>query len=127
MRSQNTFLALLIPALLALPALGDDAPVIPPVQPAAEKSDPPGSYDALFTEILQNLPEKNRAKVDSARAKGPESRPRNAEDPSAPVTEKEVAGKRAKAMEKLSPEVKERVEKAIRTLDNRSRERELEF
>lgn len=98
------------------------APEAPAVQSAPAKS-----YDELFGEILQNLPEKNRAKVDSARAAGKTG-------PSAPALP-EAKGqpdptlfeKREKALEKLSPDVKARVEKAIKDLENRRKDRELEF
>lgn len=85
------------------------------------------TYDELFGEILQNLPEKNRAKVDSARANGktPPETPAVTETKGPP--DHAMVEKREKALEKLSPDVKARVEKAIKDLENRRKDRDLEF
>jgi hypothetical protein len=94
--------------------------------PAAESAVADKGYDALFSEILQNLPEKDRAKVDSARGKGPDE-PKPGDPDWVPPGEAVRQEKRAKALEKLAPDVKERVEKAIQKLESRQKERELEF
>src|SRR5262245_5077624 len=99
-------------ALLAVPSAWCGE-VAAPETPAAQSA-PAKSYDDLFGEILQNLPEKNRAKVDSARvvAKEGPAAPAALEDK--PLPEQAQEEKRQKALEKLSPDVKKRVEKAIK-------------
>lgn len=94
--------------------------------PVAESVPSDKGYDDLFSEILQNLPEKDRAKVDSARGKSPDE-PKPGDPDWAPPGQAVRDEKRAKALEKLAPDVKARVEKAILKLENRQKERALEF
>lgn len=97
-------------------------------QPAPESSAAPAAkdYDALFSDILQNLPERSRAKVDSARANAPAIAGEAAAVPENPPSPTGIE-KREQALEKLSPEVKQRVEKAIQSMENRKKERAAEF
>jgi hypothetical protein len=101
---------------------------------AAEKNSKK-DYDALYHQILQNLPEKSLLKVDSARGGGfqrsPESLHQNLSDLNSkgkvdPLSEN-VRADRERALGKLDPEIKLRVEKAIQAIENRKKERELEF
>lgn len=124
----ETCLVALGTALLAASAVpADETPRAPAAR--EEKADvaPARGYDEIFGEILQNLPEKSRAKVDSARAKaeGPAAAPAGPAAGNLPDPERK--GSREKALEKLAPEVKARVEKAIRDLETKRRERALEF
>lgn len=96
------------------------------VPPRAETAKPARSYDQLFGEILQNLPQSSRAKVDSARMKG--EAPSILTSPDAiRRTDTDREARRDKALDKLDPELKARVEKAIRGLDDKRKERDLEF
>lgn len=130
--SELCLLAALV--LTSVPHASGSEPT-PPASPDPDASSaaPPStsgpSYDALFSEILQTLPERSRAKVDSARARAGEAAPRKeaAEIPSREAVEGRSASKRGDALQKLPPEVKERVEKAIKTSENRQTDRMLEF
>jgi len=104
-------------------------------QPKAETplSDPASAanrkaYDALYSDILNTLPQDGRSKIDSARgrAASPQARPAAVPLPSAEAG-KEALEKRKKDLEDLSPEVKARVDKALKDLDKRRKEKKAEF
>ncbi len=115
-------------ALLAAASVFGGEPSRVPDSPAVQaESAPSRGYDEIYGEILQNLSGQSRAKVDSARTKAESPAKVPEEAAAAKRTEPERGGKREKALEKLAPEVKARVEKAIRDMETKRRERELEF
>lgn len=117
-------------ALLAASSVFGGEPSREPDSPAVQAASTPArGYDEIYGEILQNLPEQSRAKVDSARTKAesPATVPVEAEAEAGKRAEPERVVKREKALEKLAPEVKARVEKAIRDMETKRREREMEF
>lgn len=86
------------------------------------------AYDALFSDIIKGLPGEGLSKVDSARG-GNDKRVADHSTKAASVDElkKDAVEKRKKEMEELSPEVKARVDKVLSGLDNRRREKQVEF
>ncbi len=82
------------------------------------------SYEKLFQDILQQMPEEVKPMVDSARAaRAPESKNKPEIDSRRVLMEQ----KREAALQRLSPELREKVAKELSNHDNRRKERELEF
>lgn len=121
------YLALAAALFLGKAQAEDSKPAKDAGAPAAKAADPKQTYDALFTDIVANLPQEKRALVDSAHgAKGkavtPPARPADPE-----AAKQAAKEKRDKALQELPPEVKARVDKAINELDTRRKEREAEL
>lgn len=100
-----------------------ETPSVDPASAANRKA-----YDALYSDILKTLPPDGRTKIDSARghAVSPQTKPSAVALPSE-ETRKEALEKRKKDLEDLSPEVKARVDKALKDLDKRRKEKKAEF
>jgi hypothetical protein len=86
------------------------------------------AYDALYSDILKTLPQEGRSKLDSARGRTarPQAAPAAVPLPSQEVS-KEALERRKKDLEDLSPEVKARVDKALKDLEKRRKEKKAEF
>lgn len=116
---------------------GDGSAPPPPAAPAETPASAKQDYDAIFSDMLNSLPQEKRALVDSAHgAKGngaQAAKPENPGNGKKPTEEeKEQArqaakAKRAEAIQGLPPEVRARVDKAITDLDNRRKEKQAEF
>lgn len=100
---------------------GNQEPVAPPAPAAAA---PQQTYDALYSDILQSLPAGQRAQVDSAQG-AKDKQEKDKPDPEAAKAAAEA--KRAKVLSELPPEVKSRVDKAIKELDKRRTEKAAEL
>ncbi len=82
----------------------------------------------MFSEIIKNLPQEKRVKMDSLKNAGPVTVHKDADDSVAPEDRKKnLDEKRKREVDALSQDVKERVEKAILDLEQRKKERQLEF
>ena len=108
------------------------APAAAAEKPASAKQE----YDAIFSDILQSLPQDKRALVDSAhgaKGAGPHAAPpANPGNGKPTEEEKEKArqaakAKRSEAIQALPPEMRSRVDKAITDLDNRRKEKQAEL
>jgi hypothetical protein len=132
------------PAFSAYPLLAATAILALAVSATAQgsKTESQAKYDGLFSEILKNMPEADRAKVDSARKA--EALPPKAAAAQRAAAEKKAAKQAAKAdkaaekaadklakaaekAEDLPPSVKQKVEKAISDIEKRKAERKAEF
>ena len=101
-------------------------PVTTESHPSADKAADKRNYDAIFSDILNSLPQDKRALVDSAHgAKGNAVPATGPADPEA--ARKAGETKRSQALQALPPEVKARVDKAISDLDNRRKQKQAEF
>lgn len=123
MRLRHFLIPMAAVLVAAAPARSGEAQERPAAAAPAESAQ---AYDALFSDILKNLPERSRAKVDSARANAPAIAGEQSADPAIPHSPTGIE-KREQALEKLDPEVKQRVEKAIQSMENRKKERAAEF
>jgi hypothetical protein len=100
--------------------------------PGMEKTDQPASnrkaYDALYSDIIRTMPQEGKSKVDSARGKDANGKPKQDVTPRSPDDlKKEAFEKRKKELDELPPEVKARVDKVLSDLDNRRKEKQAEF
>lgn len=86
------------------------------------------AYEALYSDILKTLPQDGRSKIDSARghSASPQAKP-DAAKPAPEERKKEAFEKHKKNLDDLSPEVKARVDKALKDLEKRRKEKKAEF
>jgi len=117
---------LVIPVLTAGLYAGD-APTQPGSRAVADSTHRK-NYSALFSELLRNLPPENRAKVDSATVARPSSSEAAAAEAKVKDRKEEAAMREEKAGEMggLSQDVRDRVEKAVATMEERKK-KALEF
>ncbi len=100
----------------------------PPAEAAKPDAANRKTYDNLYSEILKTLPQDGKAKVDSAHGAEAKAKGQQAVKPKTPEDiQKTIADKRNQEMEALPPAVKARVDKALSDLDNRRKEKALEF
>lgn len=93
-----------------------------------ETADSRKSYDELYSEILSNLPQDAKAKVDSAQGQVSKSgRSKNTKDHDSEDLRKILTEKGTQKMDELPPAVKARVDKALSDIENRRKEKALEF
>lgn len=86
------------------------------------------AYDALYSDIVKNLPQEGKIKVDSAHGREAKNLPEQAGNiKTREDLKRDVVEKRKKELSELPPEVKARVDKVLSNLDNRRKEKQAEF
>lgn len=138
MKKQNV-LKLILPGLLLVgQAMAQDIPANraaakpSAAEPEASQADPKAAnrkaYEALYSDIIQALPDEGRSKVDSARGRVGQENPGQPADIRIPEEAKRAAvEKRKRELDQLPPEVRARVDKALSDLDTRRMEKQTEF